>query len=268
MDPRARPAALREASRRRFLIDHRQCWACPDQEGEIPKKKSSLHKKFPEFLDCVRKFSVPEARALLKGTWMGGPIGPPRELFIVKGKEPVKYIWDHLEEFIKRGRKAIQAYLAEYLDDEVNSEIIANAIWSCIWEHSEELKSDDGQAEKVKQEIQDPQPGVTTTPDESEEQGAGKTAHDHRNLVEQRNIILAKSNSVSQEKGKQLPENWDDKAAYPIGHTKAAAARILTVNRSTIYDWISKKKIAQLTIGRISISEIKRVKESMSQLAE
>ena len=124
-------------------------WAVPQHKEERvsaskaekdspPVEKSqqeSSHRTFSEFLDCVRNFSVDEKRASLKLSWMAEPVGPCRELFTVEGKEPLKYIWDHLAEFKKGGRKAIQAHLAEHLDDKINSGVIANAVWSCMLEH-------------------------------------------------------------------------------------------------------------------------------------
>ena len=144
-------------------------------ENKRSRKTPSQHDTFPKFLDCVSEFSVPEELSLRGGTWMGGPPGPCHKLSTMQGKEPLKYIWDHLGEFIKKGRKEIQVYLERNLD-ETTSKIIANAVQSCIWEHSEELKSDDGQAEEVKQEIQDPQPGIPVPTKESEEQGAEGSA--------------------------------------------------------------------------------------------
>jgi len=144
---------------------------------EKPQQESS-HRTFSEFLDCVRNSSVDERRAALKGpnAWMAEPVGPCKELFTVEGKEPLRDIWDRWPEFQGAGLESIQTQFEECLSDMYNSGVIANAVWSCMLEHSEELESRDGQEEEIEQEIQDPQEGIPLTTDESEDLEGGKTA--------------------------------------------------------------------------------------------
>jgi len=105
---------------------------------------------------------------------MAEPVGPCRELFTVEGKEPLKYIWDHLEEFMKRGRKEIQAHVAEYVANKDNSEIIANAVWSCILEHGDEPESDNSRVEQTEEQTQHSQTELLPTK-ESEDLEVEKT---------------------------------------------------------------------------------------------
>jgi len=122
--------------------------------GESNRRNLSLHKNFSEFLNCVRQFSVEERRAALNGpnAWMAEPLGPTRELNSAYGKELLKYIWDHLADFKTKGREAIQAHFVGGLGGEDNrGVIIANAVWSCMLEHSDDLESIDGRADDVEQ---------------------------------------------------------------------------------------------------------------------
>ena len=64
------------------------------------------------------------------------------------------------------------------------------------------------------------------------------------------------------------PEDWENEVRYPMGHYKINAAQILGIHRSTVDSWIIKGRIKSLGNGRISIAEIKRVKEGGSRVAK
>ena len=116
----------------------------------VPPKRST-HASFSEFLPCVRNRSVDEVRKSLKGpnAWMAAPFRPPLELQTASGIEPLRFVWDHFAELRER-RKAVQEYLEDHLKEESpesSIQIIANAVWSCMLEHSDELESGYSQIE-------------------------------------------------------------------------------------------------------------------------
>jgi len=225
--------------------------ASKTKEDSSPVEKYELessHRTFSEFLDCVRDFSVDERRAALKGpnAWMAEPLGPTRELDTADGKELLKYVWDHLPEFRTKEREAIQAYFVEHLNGENNRGIIiANAVRSCMLEHSEELESDDGRIGDLKQKTQDFQAEIPGTANESEEL-EGESTDDKCEAPESEPQAAVESNT-----GK--PDNWEDESAYPSGHTQTDSASILGISRKTVRSWSDNGTIKPLPSGRISM---------------
>ena len=233
-----------------------------------PRRRPSLHKTFSEFLDCVRNFSVDERRAALKGpeAWMAEPVGPCQELFTVEGKEPLRDIWDRWPEFQGAGLKSIQTQLEESLSDMYNSGLIANAVWSCMLEHSEELESDDVRVGELKQETQDSQPEVLATTNQSTEQGSEKiTTNGAKEFdpADEANTDPEIPDELVRESTEEW--DWDNERTYGAGHTISDAARILNIRRHTLYKWIKKIPIKLTPARRISISEIKRVMTETKQ---
>jgi len=165
----------------RFLSIRRNEMSASKKEADSPpvekSQQESSHRTFSEFLDCVRQFSVEERRAELTepGDWMALPLDPTQELNTADGKELLKYVWDHWAEFKAKELEAIQAYFVEHLKGEDNRGIIiANAVRSCMLEHSEELESDDVRIGELKQETQGSQADLPATT--AEEQEADTTA--------------------------------------------------------------------------------------------
>lgn len=229
--------------------------ASKKEKDSSPVEKSqqeSSHRTFSEFLDCVRNCSVDERRRTLKGpnAWMAEPVRPCQELFTVEGKEPLRNIWDRWSEFQGAGLESIQARVEESLSDMYNSGVIANAVWSCMLEHLEELESDDGRIGDLKQKTQDFQAEIPGTANESEEL-EGESTDDKCEAPESEPQAAVESNT-----GK--PDNWEDESAYPSGHTQTDSASILGISRKTVRSWIENGTIKPLPSGRISIEELKR----------